>query len=77
MPPNKLSFYTTLPEYKKLVFNEFEMPDKLVALLVQFLEQNNGKFSKRAREKEFVKLDEREVQVIEKMFHEMMIDKNN
>jgi hypothetical protein len=75
--PNEVAYLTKYDEFKRFLDNEFEMPDKLVALLVQFLEQNNGKFSKRAREKEFVKLDEREVQVIEKMFHEMMIDKNN
>jgi hypothetical protein len=45
--------------------DEFEMPDKTVALLIGFLEQNNGKFSKRAREKEFSDLSDNEIQDIE------------
>ena len=45
--------------------DRFEMPDKIVALLIRFLEQNNGELSKRAREKEFVRLTKGEVMEIE------------
>jgi len=48
--------------------DEFEMPDKMVALVVRFLEQNNGKLSKRAKEKEFTRLKKGEVKTIEKQF---------
>jgi hypothetical protein len=47
---------------------EFEMPDKLIATLVRFLEQNNGVISKRAREKEFSMLELKEIKVIEDEF---------
>ena len=47
------------------------MPDKMVALLVRFLEQNNGKLSKRAREKEFEGLSDQEIAIIEKHFKEI------
>ncbi|MDO6388694.1 hypothetical protein Q4E40_01060 [Pontibacter sp. BT731] len=33
--------------------DRFQMPDKMAALLIKFLEQSGGKLSKRAREKEF------------------------
>jgi len=44
------------------------MPDKTVALLIRFLEQNNSKISKRAREKEFKDLTDVEIQEIEKQY---------
>ena len=47
---------------------EFEMPDKLIALLVRFLEQNNGLISKREQENEFNMLKSHEIEVIEAEF---------
>jgi hypothetical protein len=44
------------------------MPDKTVALLIRFLEQNNGRLSKRAREKEFIHLSDNEVADIEENY---------
>ncbi len=66
--PNELSYLTQYDEFKKLIDDEFEMPDSLVALLVTFLDQNNGVLSKRAREKEFSALSEKEVKSIEKLY---------
>ena len=45
--------------------NHFEMPDKMVGLLVRFLEQNKGKLSERARTKEFESLNNDEVEAIQ------------
>jgi hypothetical protein len=42
--------YDLLNEFIK---NYIDMPDTLVDLLIRFLVQNGGKFSNRAREKEF------------------------
>ena len=50
----------------------YRMPDKIVALLIRFLEQNNGTFSKSAREKEFAVLKDDEVNEIEKKYKEIM-----
>lgn len=50
---------------------EFEMTDKLVSVLVRFLEQNQGVLSKKPREKEFSKLTEREVIRIESTYTEI------
>ena len=45
------------------------MPDRLIDLLVNFLEQNNGLLSNRAKEKEFQALTEKEISQIEKIFN--------
>ena len=52
--------------------DRFQMPDKTVALLIRFLEQNNGLLSKRAREKEFAELTIDEVKVVEEKYKEIM-----
>lgn len=66
--PEEISYLIKYDEFKKFLDNEFEMPDKTVAILVRFLEQNNGKFSKKAREKEFAELTDLEVHEIENYF---------
>jgi hypothetical protein len=47
------------------------MPDKLIATLVRFLEQNHGKLSQRVRNKEFHALTEAEVREIEQSFDDI------
>jgi hypothetical protein len=47
------------------------MPDTLVDLLIRFLSQNDGKLSKRAREREFEKLTDSEAQAIETKYAEI------
>ena len=47
------------------------MPDNLVDLLIRFLSQNEGKLSKRARIKEFEKLTDDEIRVIEERYSEI------
>ena len=54
---------------KSWLDDRFQMPDRIVALLIRFLEQNSGKLSKRAREKEFADLTDAEVLEIETNFH--------
>jgi hypothetical protein len=48
--------------------NNYQMPDKMVALLIRFLEQNDGSLSKRAKEKEFALLIDEEVKEIEENY---------
>lgn len=45
--------------------DEYQMPDRMVALLIRFLEQNNGVLSKRAREKEFTALHDDEMNALQ------------
>ena len=58
-------------EFKRFIDDKFEMPDKLVAMLVRFLEQNNGTLSNRALSKEFSALKENEVQEIETLYRDI------
>jgi len=66
--PNEVLYLTQYDELKHYLEEEFEMPDKVIATLVRFLGQNNGKLSKRARENEFNALSEEEVLKIEELY---------
>lgn len=66
--PYEVNYLIKYDTFKKFLEDEFEMPDKLVALLVRFMEQNNGKISKRAKEKEFSKLTGSEIIEIEENY---------
>ncbi len=65
-PPNLL-----VARLNDFIKNNIDMPDKLVDLLIRFLSQNDGKLSKRARDKEFSKLTEAEVQTIERKYEDI------
>ena len=66
--PAEVDYLEKYDAFKRYLDDEFEMPDKTVALLIRFLEQNRGKLSKRAKEKEFALLSEEEVERIERRF---------
>ncbi|MBL4904457.1 MAG: Fic family protein [Flavobacteriaceae bacterium] len=63
--PEEVSYLQKYDEFKKYIDNNFEMPDKMVAILVRFLEQNKGVLSKRALKKEFSELKEEEIKDIQ------------
>lgn len=69
--PNEIEYLNRYDDFKRFLDNKYEMPDNMVALLVRFLEQNNGKLSKRARTKEFEALADGEVEEIEHKFDEI------
>lgn len=69
--PKEVSYLISYDNFKRFLDDEFEMPDKLVALMVRFLDQNNGVISKRAREKEFSELNEKEIATIESKYNEL------
>jgi hypothetical protein len=69
--PEEVSYIYKYDEFKRFIDNTFEMPDKLVSMLVRFLEQNGGTLSKRAKFKEFPELKEDEVEKIESTFKEI------
>jgi Fic family protein len=66
--PQEVSYLKKYDEMKAWLDDRFQMPDKLVALLIMFLEQNNGTLSRRAKEKEFNALTEEEVKEIENRY---------
>ncbi|MDP3435344.1 MAG: Fic family protein [Bacteroidota bacterium] len=66
--PEEIQYLIAYDGFKRYLDDDFEMPDKMVALLIKFLGQNNGQLSKRAREKEFPQLTENEIIDIERNF---------
>jgi Fic family protein len=66
--PQEVDYLQKYDEMKSYLDDVFQMPDKTVALLIRFLDQNNGKLSKRALEKEFSVLTEEEVKEIEEHY---------
>jgi hypothetical protein len=71
--PEEVTYLQNYDSFKKYIDNDFEMPDKTVAILVRFLEQNNGVLSKRALEKEFSALTTKEVKSIEAEFNSIFL----
>jgi len=71
--PNEVTYLAQYDKFRRFIDDEYEMPDKIVALLVRFLEQNSGILSKRAKENEFRGLTEKESIQIESKFKEIFI----
>jgi len=63
--PEEVAYLQKYDSFKRYLDNNFEMPDKLVAILVRFLEQNGGVLSKRASKNEFSVLTDLEIKEIE------------
>jgi len=71
--PREVNYLIKYDELKRYLDDQFEMPDKTVAILVRFLEQNEGKLSKRAKTKEFNALNEDEIILIENKYNEIFL----
>lgn len=71
--PEEINFLMNYDQFKQYLDDDFEMPDNIIALLFKFLEQNNGKLSKRARENEFSRLSDLEALDIEQKYHDIFI----
>jgi len=63
--PQEINYLAKYDAFRASMEEEFEMPDKLISVLVRFLEQNQGVLSKRSKEKEFSMLTEEEATRIE------------
>jgi hypothetical protein len=72
--PEEIKYLQKYDEFKFYLENDFDMPDSLISLLVRFLEQNDGKFSKRAKEKEFSVLNDTEIQEIELNYKNIFLE---
>jgi len=66
--PEEVSYLKNYDQMKAWLDDNYEMPDKTVALLIRFLEQNNGTLSNRARTREFSALTNDEILLIEKQY---------
>lgn len=69
--PEEVDYLRKYDEMRLFIKNYIEMPDRLVDLLIRFLNQENGKISKRARQKEFNSLKEDEITTIQKKYMEI------
>ena len=72
--PKEVDYLHKYDEMKRYLDDNFEMPDKTVALLIRFLEQNDGQLSKRVKTKEFVALKNEEVRNIENRYQEIFLE---
>ncbi|MEO9953495.1 Fic family protein [Nonlabens sp.] len=72
--PQEVNYLLKYDEFKHFIDNKYEMPDKMVATLIRFLEQNNGVLSKRALHKEFSALKEDEVIAIQQTYQSIFKD---
>lgn len=66
--PQEVAYLQKYDAMKVWLDDTFEMPDKIIAMLIRFLEQNKGTLSKRAREKEFKALSVPEIKEIERKY---------
>jgi Fic family protein len=69
--PEEITYLERYDQLKKAINAIFDMPDYLADLLIRFLEQNKGKLSKRAKEKEFKALSTQECLEIENLYAEI------
>lgn len=66
--PRETDFLERFDQFCEQVFDIVDMPNRTVELLFRFLNQNEGRLSKRARQREFAALDDAEVARIERIF---------
>jgi hypothetical protein len=69
--PEEVAYLKKYDEMKQFIKNYIEMSDRLIDLLILFFHQENGKLSKRARQKEFSLLKENEIETLEKKYAEI------
>lgn len=74
--PEEIHYLEKYDQLKTAINQQFDMPSYLIDLLIRFLEQNKGTFSKRAREKEFKAFSEEECRDLEKMYLDIFISKD-
>jgi len=72
--PEEISYLQKYDEMKVFINNYIDMPDRLADLLVRFLYQNNGKLSKRAKDKEFATLTNDEIETLENKFANIFVE---
>jgi Fic family protein len=71
--PDEVNYLQNYDTMKSWLDDHFQMPDNMVALLIRFLDLNNGALSKRSGEKEFIGLTDREVKEIEENYQSIFI----
>ncbi|MBZ5762413.1 Fic family protein [Rhizobium sp. VS19-DR104.2] len=65
--PKEIAYLASYDEAKQRIQDLLEMPDSMIGSLITFVSQNNGQLSKKRRNREFVKLTDKEVANIEQI----------
>ena len=66
--PNETRYLKNYDQFRAGIEAMFDMPERTLSILFTFLRQNDGRLSKRVREKEFVELTAEEVAQIEELY---------
>ncbi|CDZ34181.1 Filamentation induced by cAMP protein Fic [Neorhizobium galegae bv. officinalis] len=69
--PAETAFLKTYDSFRAEIARMIDMPDRLFDLLFRFLRRNDGKLSKRAREREFAALTDEEATRIEAIYADL------
>lgn len=69
--PNEVNYLIKQDAFVGKITNMLDMPDRLIDLLIRFLQQNDGHLSKRAQEKEFSALTSDEIIMIERHYSDI------
>ncbi|MCK5154138.1 MAG: Fic family protein [Spirochaetales bacterium] len=69
--PEEIDFLEKYDQLTNAINSFLNLPDTRVDLLIKYLNQNNGKLSKRKRQKEFDELTEGEISTIEEHYSEI------
>jgi hypothetical protein len=69
--PNEIEILRRHDEFRRRIETVVDMPDRTLNLLFRFLKQNQGRLSKRAREREFAQLTQHEVATVERIYREL------
>ncbi|MFZ4809603.1 MAG: cell filamentation protein Fic, partial [Hyphomicrobiaceae bacterium] len=63
--PREADFLRRYDDFRAAVGAVVDMPDQTIDLLFRMLRQNNGRLSRRAREREFAGISDTEAQIVE------------
>ena len=69
--PEEVDYLTRHDLLNDFIKNYIDMPDQRIDRLIRFLQQNNGRLSKRARHKEFAALTDKEARAIQNKYDEV------
>lgn len=71
--PDELAFLQRYDQMQRFINEYLEMPARTIDLLIRFLAQNEGRLSRRAKEKEFAELTAEEVSAVEQKYAEVFL----
>ena len=72
--PQEVAYLQRYDRMKSWLDDLFEMPDRMVDLLIRFLEQDYGTLSEKRRKNEFKELNDKEINQIEEKYQDIFKD---